>query len=117
MDMTEEQAIAFLTQCADRNGDHWFGGSKFEQADCPTCRGTNRAGHLGTPGSRYGRTSADCAPVAYRAACVYRDANGDEINEDLLDHLMGLTVNDSDGIEEILVDALIEDETAAPWYA
>lgn len=100
--MNRDEAIAYLTQCADDNGAHWHGGTEYPEAWCPTCKGTNRAGHLGTPGSRYGRTSADCAPVAYAVALIYQDANGDDIDADLLSRIMSQVVNDSDGPEELI---------------
>jgi hypothetical protein len=89
-DLTESQAIAYLTK-----------------------DGAN----LGVPCSRYGRTSAECAPVAYKVATIYRDLNGEAITVELLDYLMGLVVNDHDDIEEIIIDNMIEDDTSAPFYA
>lgn len=44
------------------------------------------------PASRYGRTTSECAEVAWRAARVVGD----------LDYAMHLTVNDHDDIENLL---------------
>lgn len=54
------------------------------------------------PCSRYGRNSEDCWPYAWAVAEIFADANGDEITEDLLDHLMGLVVNDHQDIEDLI---------------
>src|ERR1700745_2926814 len=51
---------------------------------------------LACPGSRYGRTSADCAPVAWRITYLIAREQGEPITFDGLDHSMGLVVNDND---------------------
>jgi hypothetical protein len=89
--MNYSEAIAYLTRCAGDNGVHWSGGVSYPLEDCPTCHGTNDAGWLGTPGSRYGRTSAHVAPFVYRVA----RAEGDT-SEAMLDHIMSMAVNDSE---------------------
>lgn len=43
--------------------------------------------------SRYGRTSEECAPVAWRVAYLVADAQGEPITFDGLDYAMGLVVN------------------------
>jgi hypothetical protein len=100
-------AIAFLTRCADDTGTHYYAGHAVgDPADCPTCHGTNDAGHLGTPGSRYGRTSAHCAPVAYKVARIRTGSDG--LTYDELDQAMRLVVNDSDGPQETINEYIIE---------
>lgn len=94
--MRRAEGIKFLTQCADSNGDHWSGGIRWNAEDCPTCHGTNNAGWLRVPCSRYGHTSADCAAAAWRAAYLVARETGEEVTTDSLDHMMGLVVNDSD---------------------
>jgi hypothetical protein len=89
--MNYAEAIAYLTRCADDTGAHWHGGRQYPPADCPTCHGTNNAGHLTAPGSRYGRTAADIAPYVYRVARAKRNTS-----ESMLDHLMRMAVNDSE---------------------
>jgi hypothetical protein len=95
------EGIRYLTQCADRNGVHWSGGYAYtpEQCPtcCPTCGGTNDAGHLRTF-SQYGATSAECAPVAWRYAYVLARETGEDIDLDLLDYAMSAVVNDHDDV-------------------
>lgn len=55
-------------------------------------------GHLSVPCSRYGRNSADCAPVAWRLAYLTARESGEEVTLDGLDHAMGLVVNDHDDV-------------------
>lgn len=102
--MNRQQAIAYLTQCADDNGTHWHGGHTYSLEDCPTCKGTNDAGWLGVPCSRYGRTSADVAPMAYRHAVI---RHGYSPTRDQLSYSMSLVVNDSDEPEQDLRDYAI----------
>lgn len=102
--MTEEEALKFLTQCADSNGDHWSGGIRWSADECPTCHGTNDAGWLGTPGSRYGRNATECAPIAYVVARIVEDATGEGMSEDSLDHAMSLVVNDSDEVARLILE-------------
>lgn len=94
--------IAFLARCADARGVHWHGGVPYSPAECPTCRGTNDAGHLLVPCSRYGRTSAECAPVAWRLAYLVARECGEPITTDDLDYAMGLVVNDHDDVAYIV---------------
>lgn len=89
--MNRNEALAYLTRCADHNGVHWYQGRAWSDVEsCPTCHGTNDAGWLACPCSRYGRTSADVAPIAYRHSRI----TGTD-----LDDSMSLAVNDSDEIE------------------
>lgn len=44
--------------------------------------------------SRYGRSSAECAPVAWRVAYLTAREQGEPITFDNLDHSMGLVVNE-----------------------
>jgi hypothetical protein len=58
-------------------------------------------GHLDTPGSRYGRTSTDCAWWAVAAQVVYSHASGTDEMDELevsVDWLQGLAVNDHEDI-------------------
>lgn len=92
--MKRNEAIAYLTRCADANGVHWHGGRSYAAQDCPTCKGSNDAGWLRTPCSRYGWTSAHCAPVAYEHARIV--AGSFDVDASALDESMSLVVNDSD---------------------
>jgi len=59
---------------------------------------------LRVPCSRYGSTSAECAPVAYRAALIVANNTNGEVEERDLDYAMYLVVNDSDDIEYLLTE-------------
>lgn len=59
-------------------------------------------GHLRVPCSRYGRTGAECAPVAYRAAFLIARECGEPVTEADLEYAMYLTVNDHDDIQHVL---------------
>jgi hypothetical protein len=97
------EGIKYLTQCADRQGNHWYQGYVWsDPSDCPTCHGTNDAGWLRCPGSRYGNTGADCAPVAWRLAYLLAGESGEPVDRDLLDHAMSLVVNDHDDVAYII---------------
>lgn len=96
--MKRSEGIALLTQCADELGQHWSGGITWPADECPTCHGTNDAGWLHVPCSRYGSTSAECAPVAWRLAYVLARETGEDITRDQLEYAMGLVVNDSDDV-------------------
>lgn len=96
--MTRKEGLAFLTQCADRQGRHWSGGIEWPADECPCCNGTNDSGWLGVPGGRYGTTSRECAPVAWRVAYLYARESGDPITLDDLDHAMSLVVNSSESV-------------------
>lgn len=100
--MNRTDAIDYLTQCADDNGTHWSGGSSYTEQDCPTCRGTNDAGWLATPCSRYGHTSAHCAPTAYQCAKIEH-----VVNRENLSWWMGLVVNDSETPQEHIREYVI----------
>lgn len=101
--MNRNDAIAYLTRCADDNGTHWYQGSAWTDVEtCPTCHGTNDAGWLAAPCSRYGRTSADIAPFVYRVARIDGIAN-----EHNLDYFMGLCVNDSESPQEIFREYVV----------
>lgn len=93
--MKRNEAIGYLTRCADDNGNHWYQGRVWSDPEtCPTCHGSNDAGWLRCPGSRYGWTSAHCAPVAYKLAVI---RTGDyDVSESELDTAMSQVVNDSD---------------------
>lgn len=61
---------------------------------------------LRVPCSRYGATSAECAPVALSAMYALRHEIGREDDTfATLDWLMGLVVNDHDDIEHLLAEA------------
>jgi hypothetical protein len=100
--MNRSEGIAYLTQCADQQGDHWSGGVTWPVDECPTCHGTNNAGWLRVPCSRYGSTSDECAPVAWRLAYLITRESGEEITTDDLDWAMGLVVNDHDDVAYIV---------------
>jgi hypothetical protein len=70
MDLTRKQALAYLT----RDGD------------------------LSVLCSRYGRSTSECAPVAYRFAYLLARENGGVVNEMALDYAMGLVINDHDDV-------------------
>lgn len=55
-------------------------------------------GNAYVPCSRYGRDTADCAPVAWRLAYLVARETGEPITEDALDHAMSLVVNDHDDV-------------------
>lgn len=125
--MNRNEAIAYLTRCADDNGVHWSGGYQYDAESCPTCKGTNDAGWLACPGSRYGRTSADVAPIAYRHAVWYARETGQEL-ADVLDGSMSRAVNDHPDIETDLqgyaaelaganVDAMVDGYLDAQLWA
>lgn len=100
--MKRSDGIKYLTQCADRQGNHWYQGRVWSDVEtCPTCRGSNDAGHLACF-SRYGRTAADCAPVAWRLAYVITGASGEPITPDALDHAMSLVVNEHDDVAYVI---------------
>lgn len=96
--MTRADAIRYLTQCADDLGRHWSGGVQWSAEECPTCHGTNDAGSLRVPCSRYGRDSAECAPVAWRVSYLIARETGEPITRATLQADMGLVVNDSDSV-------------------
>jgi hypothetical protein len=98
--MNRNEAIAYLTQCADDNGNHWSGGLPYPSFDCPTCKGTNDAGWLHVPCSRYGRTSAEVAPVAYRHALIIQQWSGEPLTREALSHSMSMAVNDHEDVEK-----------------
>jgi hypothetical protein len=52
--------------------------------------------------SRYGATSEDCAPVAWRVAYLVACAQGEPITFDGLDHAMGLVVNGHDDVAYVI---------------
>lgn len=96
------EGLAYLTRCADETGTHWSGGVSWLAESCPACHGTHDAGWLHTPCSRYGRTSADCAPVAWRVAYILARETGESITTGNLDHAMSLVVNDHDDVAYIV---------------
>jgi hypothetical protein len=55
-------------------------------------------GNLAVPCSRYGRDTAECAPIAWQAARLTARESGDPVYRELLDFTMGLVVNDHDDI-------------------
>lgn len=99
--MNRAEGLARLTRCADAAGIHWSGGIRYAAADCPTCGGSNDAGWL-RAFSRYGSTSADCAPVAWRLAYLLARETGEEITPESLDSAMSLVVNESDDVAYIV---------------
>lgn len=73
------------------------------------------------PCSRYGCGSDDCAPVAYEVARIWADSSGDPIDVDSLDGAMGLVVNDSDSVLELILEhgnvELLEDAALEDHFA
>lgn len=59
-------------------------------------------GGLYVPGSPYGRTSEDVAPVAYRMAYLLARESGEPMSWESLDHCMSLVVNDYDEVPYII---------------
>lgn len=57
-----------------------------------------RGGNWLAPCSRYGRTTEECAPVAWRLAYLIARETGEPITEHDLDHAMSLVVNDHDDV-------------------
>lgn len=100
--MIRAEGEAYLTRCCDEQHKHWSGGVEWSDYECPICEGDNDAGYLRTPCSRYGRTSAECAPVAWDFATAIALMTGDDVDEQLLDHAMSLVVNDSDDVANLL---------------
>ena len=52
--------------------------------------------------SRYGRTTRECAPVAWRLAYLIHDANGEPITSELLDSTMTAVVNEHESVAETI---------------
>ncbi len=100
--MKRSEGLALLTRCADAQGKHWSGGIEWRADECPTCRGTNDAGWLRVPCSRYGSTSAECAPVAWRLAHLMERETGEPITPESLDNAMSLVVNDHDDVAHMV---------------
>lgn len=71
--MTRSQGIAYLTRDGQDNG-------------------------LRVPASRYGSTTADCAPVAWRVAYLVARETGEAVTRESLDAIMGMVVNDHDDV-------------------
>jgi hypothetical protein len=71
-----------------------------------------RDGDLLSGGSRYGRHTSDCAPVAIALAEIYEDANGQTTTTDDLDYFMGLVVNEHDDIRSLIIDHGTADQIA-----
>jgi hypothetical protein len=59
-------------------------------------------GNLRVPCSRYGRDTAECAPVAWRVAYLVAREQGEPVTREGLDHAMGLVVNDHDDVSYIV---------------
>lgn len=106
--MNRNEAFRYLTRCADDNGNHWYEGRIQSGDNCPTCGGSDYAGYLACPGSRYGRTSADCAPIAYQLARLWARKDGSTPSYESLDYAMGLVVNDSDVPERDISQYIVE---------
>lgn len=63
---------------------------------------TKDGGHLRTPCTPYGRTSAECAPVAWRVAYLTAKNTHEPMSLALLDWAMGLVVNDHPDVAHIV---------------
>lgn len=102
---SREIALSYLTQCADDNGNHWYMGAKWsDTATCPTCNGTNRAGHLSCH-SDYGTYADECAEVAYDHALMVATATGEPITREALNHSMEMVVNNHPDIADWLAES------------
>lgn len=55
-------------------------------------------GNLRVPCSRYGRDTAECAPIAWQVARITARESGNPVYRELLDFTMGLVVNDHDDV-------------------
>lgn len=66
--------------------------------------------HLLTPCSRYGRNSAQCAPIAWQVAEIVARECGEVVTTADLDYAMGLVVNDADDIQYLLDEYGTEDK-------
>ncbi len=55
-------------------------------------------GNLRVPCSRYGRDTAQCAPIAWQVARLTARESGNPVYRELLDFAMGLVVNDHDDV-------------------
>lgn len=64
------------------------------------------------PCSRYGDAGA-CASVALVAARIAAEANGEPVTFRALDYMMGLAVNDSDDLADLLADHATDDDLDA----
>jgi hypothetical protein len=111
--VTYQSAIEYLTRCVSDDGNHYHSGRAVDAADCPTCKGSNDAGYLGTPGSRYGSTTARCAPTAYELARIWAREDSDVITYERLDYAMSLVVNDSETPERDIEQYRIAQATGA----
>jgi len=56
------------------------------------------------PCSRYGRTSAECAPWAVAIVRIFEQANGEPVTYAQLHWAMGLVVNDHEDVAEIVAE-------------
>jgi len=79
--MNRREAIAYLTTDADTGED---------------------TGDLRVPCSRYGANGAECAPVAWRLACLVARETGEAITTDQLDDAMSLVVNDHGDVAYVI---------------
>lgn len=52
--------------------------------------------------SDYGRTTAQCAPVAWRLAYLLARESGEPITSDVLDHTMTMVVNEHEDVAYIV---------------
>lgn len=99
--MKRSEGIRYLTQCADEEGRHWQWGYQVPAEDCHCCRGTNDASRL-LVYSRYGPTTGDAAPVAWRLAYLTCREMGEPITREALDHAMSLVVNGHEDVAYII---------------
>lgn len=58
----------------------------------------NKDGDFGVPCSRYGRSTSECAPVAWRLAYIITRETGETLDEGHLFYAMGLVVNNHDDV-------------------
>lgn len=75
--MNRAEGIAYLTNNGEDDGDY-------------------------VPCSRYGRNTADCAPVAWRLAYLIARETGEQVDVERLDHAMSLVVNDHEDVAYII---------------
>ena len=94
MNYTYDEVIASLVKCSDDNGNHWYQGRVWSDPEsCPICDGTDNAGYLRCPCSRYGYRASDVAEQVWVIGKALGWAYSPE-------YLMGEMVNDADWPEQ-----------------
>ena len=63
-----------------------------------------RNGNLAVPCSRYGRDTETCAEIALLAEGIMERGTGEATSRYSVDEMMGLVVNDSDAVHDLIMD-------------